>query len=129
MDADSAQPVEQQRAVDRVVRQVAVGLGGRFRGERRHRGELRQHRRADGEVAGQAVHRALQFGRYQQPAQPPAGHRVVLGKAVDDADAVAVLAPRQRRGGPAGRHSGAVHQALINLVHDDEAAFFDVRAD
>ena len=36
------------------------------------RGELRQHRRADGEVAGQAVDRALQHLRHQQPAQPPA---------------------------------------------------------
>ena len=47
-------------------------------GERRDRGVLGDHRRADREVAGEHVDRAAQVLGHQHPAEPPAGHREVL---------------------------------------------------
>ena len=93
--------------------QVRLGLGDRLGGERRHRRDLRQHRRADGEVAGQAVHRAAQLGGHHQPAQPPACHREILRKAVDD-DGITRRLP-----GAAGRWRPFVDQAVVNLVADE----------
>ena len=112
VDADRAQPVEQQLAVGRVVMQERVRLGDRFRCERRDGGHLRQRRRADGEVSGQAVHRPLQLLRHQQPAQPPPGHREVLRKAVDH-HGISRCLPRA-----AGRGCALVHQAVVDLVAD-----------
>jgi hypothetical protein len=59
VDPDLPQPVEQQPTVGGVMVKKSVRLSGRLRRERRHRGDLGQHRRADGEVARQAVNRAL----------------------------------------------------------------------
>ena len=112
VDADRPQPVEQQLPVGRVVMQQRIRLGDRFGCERRDGGDLRQRRRADGEVSRQAVHRALQLLRHQQPAQPPAGHREVLRKAVDH-HGISRCLPRAAGGGRA-----LVHQAVVDLVAD-----------
>ena len=53
-------------------------------------------------------------GAASQPAQPPAGHSVILGKAVDDPDP---FRDRQR-----GLNWCAVHQPMVDLVHDHHPA-------
>ena len=89
-----------------------IRLGDRLRRERRDRGRLGQHGRADGEVSRQAVHRALQLPRYQQPAQPPSGHREVFRKAVHHNGFPRCLPCAAGVGG------ALVHQAVIDLVAD-----------
>ena len=73
---------------------------------------LGERGRADREVAGQPVDGAAQPLGDEQPAQPPAGHREVLGEGVDD-DRL----PRGRPG--AGRRGGArVGDPVVDLVAD-----------
>src|SRR5262249_61545722 len=45
---------------------------------------LAPRRRRNIKILGQALDRPHQLRRYHQPADPPARHRVVLGKAIDD---------------------------------------------
>ena len=73
---------------------------------------LGERRRADREVAGQPVDRAAQPLGHEQPAQPPAGHREVLGEGVDD--------DRLARGRPGADVAGApgVGDAVVDLVAD-----------
>ena len=80
-DAEPRQPVEEEPAVVGVPRDVAVELGVRRVAEGREARPLSEHRRADREVAGEHVDRAAQPVGDQHPADPPAGHREVLGEA------------------------------------------------
>ena len=77
---------------------------------------LGQCRRADGEVAGETVDRALQSGGHQQPAQPPPRHREILREAVDH-NGVARRLPRA-----AGLRGARIDQAVVDLVADQPHA-------
>ena len=112
VEAQGAQAVEEQSAVGAVAVEQRFGLSHRLRRERRYGSQLGEHRWADGEVAGQAVDRAAQFLRYQQPAQAPARHRKILRKAVDHNRFPRRL-PRATR-----RRRTVVHEAVIDLVAD-----------
>ena len=83
VDAEFAQPVQQQSVrLIRISGHVPVALVVGV--ERAHRRVLREGGRADRHVAGQGVDRVGQVVGHQHPADPPAGHREVLGERIDD---------------------------------------------
>jgi hypothetical protein len=91
---------------------LQLGLRGRF--ERGQSRRLREGRRGHEQVLGQPAYRLDPVLRNHHPAEPPAGHRVVLGKAVDD-DRVGNL--RQ------GRARRLIeHQPAVDLIHDQRTA-------
>ena len=59
VDTQSSQSVYQSMAVGAIVHQVPLGLGNRSRVECRDTCVLGQHRWADAEIPGEAIHRAL----------------------------------------------------------------------
>ena len=91
---------------------MPLGLGDRLRGERGDRRVLRQYRRTDGEVAGQAVHRAPQLLWHQQPTEPPACHAEILRESIGDHGI-----PRGFPGAT-GLRGAWVDQAVVDLVTD-----------
>ena len=112
VEAGLGQLVEQQRAVLGIDALVGLELVDAVEGA--ERGHLGDRRRRDVEVLRQALDRPHQRRRHDQPADAPAGHREILGEAVDDDGVVAV---RQRR-----LLGHAVGQAVIDLVgHEPHA--------
>ena len=112
VDPCSGQAVEQDLAVGGVAGDVGLKLVDAVEGT--ECGVLAHRGRGDGCVLGEAFHRRNQIGRQQQPAQPPAGHREVLGEAVHHDSARAVC----RSSGCLG----SVGDAVIDLVGDQPHA-------
>ena len=78
---------------------------------------LRDGTGADKQVLCQALNDRHHMLWHHQPAQPPAGHVEVFGKAVHADD---VVVDRQGRLPPLG----FIAQAQVNFIHDGEAATF-----
>ena len=102
------QAVEQHLAVVGVAGHVPVELLRAVEGG--DGGELRQRRRADVQVLLEPLDGRHHGGRRSDPAEPPAGHREVLGEAGHH-DGVA--RQRERALGPL-----AVGDAVVDLVGD-----------
>ena len=100
------------RPVAGITGDIALQHVARLKG--RHAADLRQGRRRDEEVLGQALHGAQQVLGQDHPAEPPAGHREILREAVDDDG---VLSELQRGVGRA-----LVGDAVIDLVRDQAQA-------
>jgi len=75
-----------------------------------HRRVLRRRGRANRQVAGQRIDHLDQVVRHQEPADPPAGHREILGERVDD-DSVPV-------GLPTAAGDPGVGDSVVDLVGD-----------
>src|SRR5690606_19171634 len=88
-----------------------VGLELRQAIESSQRSYLRYRRRRNVEILGQLLDGPHQLLGNDHPANPPAGHREVLGEAVYDHDVVGVLESRLRR--------HAVGQTMIDLIRDE----------
>ena len=93
----------------------------RFRPKRRERRVLRRGGRANECVLGEFLDLPHVGLRSDDPAQPPARHVEVLGKAVDDEH---VIGQREH-----GGRLTIVDQSLINLVHHHEPARASHRSD
>ena len=111
-DPQPRQPVEEQATVRGVARDVAVELGVRRVVERREAGALGDHGRADREVAAEDLGGAAQPLGDEHPADPPAGHREVLGEAREDHGLAAGLP------GAAGQRRVAVERGVLDAVVD-----------
>ena len=86
--------------------------------ERHGRGALHEGRDARGRVLDEVLDGLAERRRGRKPADPPAGHRPVLGEGVDEENAVVrvgdVVERRRARAG--------IVEAVIDLVGDDEEA-------
>ncbi len=108
VEARAWQFFQEHPAVFRIALYIAVEF--RFAVEHRLGGELRQGRRRDEEVLRQPLHRPQQDFRQDHPAEAPASHGEVLGKAIDHDGFVAKGQSRRRR--------FAVGNPVIDLIGD-----------
>ncbi len=112
VEARLGQPVQENFPVARVDGDVGFELVVAVEGG--DRGELAQRRRRDEQVLRQALDRPQQVRRQDHPADAPAGHREILGEAVDDHGVGVEPGDGCRR--------RAVDDAVIDLVGDEADA-------
>ncbi len=107
------QASQQHLAIVGIPAHVAVEFRSGGLREGSDSGVLGDGRWADGEVLGQDLHRPPQARGDQRPAEAPPGHREVFADRTHD--------DRITRGLPGAGRRGAIGDAVIDLVADQEA--------